>query len=834
MASLLSGAVNEDTELVKIETSDFHLYIKGKPYHDKYEGLQNYKMIEMDQTMEFSATGEGVQSVLVYDLQEEKLTSKSAVAPIFFENRVYQLVITPKSDKRLSFYHEHPALRKAISRVGTYPHQVLMGNLQFQNEVGYSVFEIHDENRNTLLQVTMEIFPIKLNYKEDYKKLLDEVNDEVYNLAYHFIKKTYLGATTSITSKPTWSEFYRIFNNHFTRLMKSINIIERQPHYQLNKTYKKVRGDQLKKMNAAGRNYLRKRPQLFRKVSEGLPVNGQNMMPEHGLNVKKELSYNTLENQFIKYIMKRLENQLEGLLNAIELSRHPYKKDSDTKLLEKISKMKIKLEGKRRAPFWRQVGELDRSVMSLVMQMAPGYRDVYKIYLTVSRGLVLHGQLYKMSVKDVATLYEYWTFIKLGQILAAKYPMISHDIIKVKRGGLFVQLDETSSAKRVFKHPVTNEKITLHFQRANRGLPTVSQKPDSILSIEKNGKDYTYQYIFDAKYRLDFAAAGTYYRRHYRHPGPLEEDINTMHRYRDALVTNESGSYERYSFGAYVLFPWFDEKSFEEHDFYKSIDQVNIGGLPFLPKSTRLVEQFIERLIEKSPEELQKEGILPKGTLGSWTSSLDEKVIIGKVESEDIYQDSMKNKRFIIDREYLNPGWQEAKYVGLYLPKKTFGDRTGVSLIGEIEKINVSTADELDIVSKKGKYVVFEVKVWSSLSKTIKPVNYGIIHYMITTLNNVKEAKELPELYMKSREELQIWKMLRRISDQARLQLDNASVDFAERVSRFEMQGLVVSVDETEEKIVITKGKTETTVSLNLLKNQPFKMFRLVSELFTR
>ncbi|MUK87770.1 DUF2357 domain-containing protein [Ornithinibacillus sp. L9] len=834
MASLLSGSVNEDTELVEIETNDFHLYIKGKPFHDRYEGLQNYKMIEIEETMEFSATGEGVQSVLIYDLKEEKLTSNLHVAPIFFENRVYQLVITPKSDKKLSFYHEHPALRKAVTSVGTHPHQVLMGNLQFQNEVGYSTFEIHDENKTVLLQVTMEIYPIKLNYKEDYKKLLEEVNEEVYNLAYDFIKKTYLGATTSITSQPTWSEFYRLFDNHFTSLMNSINVIERQPHHQLIKTYKKVRGDQLKKVDALGRNYLRKRPQLFRKVLDGLSINGQKMMPEHGLNVKKELSYNTLENQFIKYMMKRLVNKLDGLLDTIESPNHPYKKENDADLLQKISQMRTKLEGKIRSPIWRQVDELDRSVMSLVMQMAPGYRDVYKIYLTVSRGLILHGQLYNMSVKDVATLYEYWTFIKLGQILAAKYPMVSQDIIKVKRSGLIVRLDETASAKRVFKHPVTSEKVTLHFQKANRKLPTVSQKPDSILSIEKNGKNHAYHYIFDAKYRIDFAAEGTYYKRNYLQPGPLEEDINTMHRYRDALVQKENGPYERYSFGAYVLFPWFDEEGYEEHDFYKSIDQVNIGGFPFLPNSTRLVEQFIERLIEKSPEELQEEGILPKGTLDTWQSSLEEKVLIGKVENDATYQDSLKNKRFIIPLENLRAGWQEAKYVGLYLPKKEFGNQDGVSLFGEIEEIKFSNGNDFSVVSSTGKYVVFEVKLWKSLDKAIKPVKYGIMHYMMTTLYNLKEATELPELFMKSPEEMKIWKMLRRISKRSSLQLDSASVDLAEKVSQFEVLGLIVMIDQKEEKVVITRGETDTEISLKLLREQPSKVFRVVSELLVR
>ena len=56
--------------------------------------------------------------------------------------------------------------------------------------------------------------------------------------------------------------------------------------------------------------------------------------------------------------------------------------------------------------------------------MAPGYRDAYQIFLTVSKGLALQGKIYQMSVKDVATLYEYWTFLKLGQILSKKYVLV--------------------------------------------------------------------------------------------------------------------------------------------------------------------------------------------------------------------------------------------------------------------------------------------------------------------------------------------------------------------------------------------------------------------------
>lgn len=45
-------------------------------------------------------------------------------------------------------------------------------------------------------------------------------------------------------------------------------------------------------------------------------------------------------------------------------------------------------------------------------------------------------------------------------------------------------------------------------------------------------------------------------------PGPQESDINTMHRYRDAIVykNNANNNLERDVFGAFVLFPYSNEE----------------------------------------------------------------------------------------------------------------------------------------------------------------------------------------------------------------------------------------------------------------------------------
>ncbi len=817
MASLPSGSRN-DIVLVKVDTKEFYLVIKGKPFHYQYEGLIQYRKMHIHDLMEFSYSGDNVNSVLIYDVNLEKLTNNINVRPIFFENGVYQVIIYPKNKSQLEFYHEYPLFRQAITEVDLPEGYLLMGNLHFQNEVGYSTLQIRQEG-HVLLELTLEIFPAKLDYRNDYKQLLEEVNDEIYNLAFNFIRKTYLGASLKLDRNPSRVEFYRLISVHFQQFTQALNRIERQPHHKLETTYIKARGDQLGKINTYTRKYLQTKSQYI-EVEKGISIHGKTMMPIQGMKIKKELVYDTLENRYVKWMMTRLMDKIEDLIITLYNHNTKWKTEPDAELVGRLSKMKDTLELKCRNPFWRQIGKLDKSVMSLVIQMAPGYRDAFHLYLTVTKGLMLQSKFYQMSVKDVATLYEYWTYLKLGQLLSKKYTMISQDIIKLSRDGLFVNLDSNQKAERIFEHPITKERITLTYQKTETGLPTINQKPDTMLTISKKGKDFTYNYVFDAKYRVDYAQVGSFYKKRYQTPGPLEDDINTMHRYRDSLVYMNNGPYERTSFGAYVLFPWADESGYQEHPLYQSINQVNIGGLPFLPQATDLVEQFVERLIELSPEEINKEGILPRGTKEEWESSLVERVLVGSVSSLEKYKRFIHGRLFQIPAINLKNGWQESKYIALYTTAEV-GIPNGIADYGRIDKITSEDGD-----------IIFHIIGWQRTKQIIKPVKYGIASNIITTFNQLTSAKELPELYMKNHQETVIWRMLRRISDEIKVQVNNHNLDYASNVDQFSFYDLTIKLEEDTSTILIVKGNEERTISSELLIRYPSIVFKEVLSLY--
>ncbi|WP_456276493.1 DUF2357 domain-containing protein [Bacillus sp. AK128] len=817
MVSRPSG-FRRDIELVKIDTDEISLVIKGRPYHHHYESLKQYRKINSHDIMDFIAVGPTLRSTLLYNIDTDELTNNLKVKPIFFENGVYQIIVIPKQRQLLEFYHEHKALRNAITTSDLAGIPVLMGNLEFQNEIGYSTFEIKNAGK-TVLKVDLEIFPVKLDYRQDYWQLMSEVNDEIYNLAFHFIRKTYLGANIKLDGTPSLTEFYRLISRHFQQFIQAINRIEQQPHHKLNTVYVNVRGDQLRKMNSYTRKYLQKKGN-FVEVQNGISIQGKTVMPKEGINIKKELLYDTLENQYVKWMIKRLTEKIEDLINTIyNLNKH-WKQEPDHEIIKGLTDMNATLKRKIKNPFWYQVSRLDRSVMSIVMQMALGYRDAFKIYLTVTKGLMLQSKIYHMSVKDVATLYEYWTFLKLGQILERNYTMISQDIIKVNRSGLFVNLDTSQKAERIFEHPITKERIILSFQKHETGLPTINQKPDTMLSISKKGKNFTYNYIFDAKYRVDYAQEDGSYHSKYKTPGPVEDDINTMHRYRDSIVYKNNGPYERTAFGAYVLFPWKEIEKYKEHPLYESINQVNIGGLPFLPQATDLVEQFVKRLIEKSPEELQIEGILPRGAKEDWELSHDEKVLIGTVSTLEEYKEFIEKKFFRISSNSLKKGWQEAKYIALYV---TIGVAisNGIMDYGKIEEVTSENGSTL-----------FYVQGWENTNQVIKPVKYGIASNSMTTINQLKEAKELPELYMRSAQETNIWRMLRRISNAVSIELDDFDIDKASSIIKLSIMDFEISIMKEEKKIKIKKDQQELFVDEDLLLKRPSIVFRNVIGLF--
>jgi len=219
-------------------------------------------------------------------------------------------------------------------------------------------------------------------------------------------------------------------------------------------------------------------------------------------------------------------------------------------------------------------------------------------------------------------------------------------------------------------------------------------------------------------------------------------------------------------------------------------------------------------LVDKGPEELQAEGILPKGTVEDWTSSLEEPVLVGRVANEEAYEEFIQQRLYRLAVGQLPRNWQDAKYIALYVKKEIARDN-GVFVYGKVNRM-MPERDQ----------VLFEIDVWENLAQPIKPVNYGVANAFMTTLEHLKAATELPELFMKSAEEKSVWKLLRRVSDQVKLGLDHEDVDKAKQINEYQFAGMVISMDHVQKVIVIKAEDKEEVVPFDALNRNPSGVFR--------
>lgn len=208
-----TGYRNETVELLRIETNLFNLYIQGKPFHPTVEVLQLHRdedgsMVDAHFRVDKSSSNLEISSILVFSPEENGLQEwkqGQTCAPLFFETQAYEIVVEKKQADPIQFYHENRYLREAVKPLGA---RILSGVLNFQNEVGFTELELRLNGRS-ILQLQLEIFPSKMDYKRDYEAILRDINKQIYNLSFDFLRKTYHLTGLQDTTQQSMTEFLR-------------------------------------------------------------------------------------------------------------------------------------------------------------------------------------------------------------------------------------------------------------------------------------------------------------------------------------------------------------------------------------------------------------------------------------------------------------------------------------------------------------------------------------------------------------------------------------------------------------------------------------------------
>jgi predicted component of viral defense system (DUF524 family) len=798
-----TGFHDQTRSLLYIETELFDVEVVGKPYHPNIEALQLHR----DEKGRFAEAIIVVKpyslllkstNVYVFSPEENKLVDWNGgkVFPCFYETQSYHLVIQRrKVEHSVAFYHDNINLRNAIRPLRN--KNILTGTLNFQNEVGYTDLEIHIDGELGLA-IQLEIFPTKLDYRKDYYAILEDVNRQVYNLSFDFLKQTYQLSGLKESGQQSMTEFFTILQNIFQQLLQAVERIRYAPQYHLQKDSHLMDAARVKKAGRENIGLLSKKPHLLiRDEKCSLLRDGSiGYRPTRLIETRRRIEYDTSENRFLRWVLERIDRKLKHLKDW--LFRRGDEKQ-DPVLLERISRMKNHIRRLLQMDFLHQSGSMKYLSITLVLQMAPGYREVYRVYLMLMKGLSIQNDLLHISMKNLATLYEYWCFMKIHELLSNKYKLVKQDIIRVDRSGLYVTLDKTTQAVVTYENPQNGEQFTLHYnslpvEERNKKFPTLGQQPDNILTLRKHdaGRSQVYKYVFDAKYRINPAYVGTSYYNAYHAPGPQEDDINTMHRYRDAIVYQEDPSheFERSMFGAYVLFPYGDEESYKEHRFYKSIELVNIGAFPFLPHATGLMEKFLDELIMDSPEKAFERSTRPKGTAGYYMNKFTGKnVLIGSMRDSLQLSEALNGLFYHMPLENLEDHkvLTQLEYIALCQNASKYPNEGGIRWIGEIEDWRICKRGQIEerpsvAGTENELYVYFKIRKWGKLPELIGLGGHeGVYKCLYASKYIVDRAREVAELRLDSDEQIREWRELRRKGG-VMIILDHKYVDLAKQV----------------------------------------------------
>jgi len=503
--------------------------------------------------------------LILNDLEEIHPGLGASGPPLFIEQQLYTIAVDWKGAKgEVLLTGKH-----LLEPVEFYGSQRSVFQLNFGSSVGLASLRVgsaHDV-------MTFEVLPRKIEYRTDYKLMKRDVVSQAHSLAFNVLGRTEEQAKQFRLAFPTEAESYVIAKALITDLMQLLGLLDRQPQTRLATT------SRMERLLPETRISVNDWRRLVRRRSYGL-----------GETIPLERNYPTVqtpENEFIKWTLLTAARRLSRLTQQLTRPDEHEERAGAHRLGDEVRGVEKALRNRINRGFLNDVRAQAPTLtrLSLVFQLHPVYRRIYHDCHLLLSGLELEGYLLQMGTKDVATLYEYWCFLSVVSVIQRYARLETTSLIKVRMHGATLQLLKGRESRVRFRRG-DGSLIDVSYNPLMDPIYTTPQRPDAVIEIKAQGV----RIILDAKYRLQFDSD---YLRSYGGPGPTEDDINKMHRYRDAVLF-QMGNETLKAGEAVALFPLPSSVPYMgQHRFHRSLDLVGIGGIPCYPKALDGLDAYI-------------------------------------------------------------------------------------------------------------------------------------------------------------------------------------------------------------------------------------------------
>jgi hypothetical protein len=472
-----------------------------------------------------------------------------------------------------------------------------------------------DGNGQSIQFPSFEIRPKKLNYENEYKKMLSDVADKSAEALLHggFIAsdlfeleanegKLDLTALSFLANKLESPEF-----------KNALATIKARPDHRWVEEQLLVPPG---KGSVGGKTLARAISQGGRKVK--VPPHLKFPVPYLPERIPKRNSINdfdSIANRFMKHIL--LTWQLFATEKIRELQAEARKDGSLSprvgRAIEKLNVIDQVCSLALRDEPLRSAGRLTSFPQAnTVLASRPGYRDVFRMFLRYRLEAKLANpdnvDPFSISKKNVSELYEMWCYLEVLKCLEQIVGRGDYSkLFKVNNSKFALNLIEGEESRVDWQYSLhgRNVQISLWYNRTfspilRDGARSWSKdyKPDISMHVRPvgeviNDEDRSSLDVwvhFDAKYKLEVVEENI--DRNIEDGARVtKDDVSKMHAYRDAI---------RNSAGSYVLFPGTYQDKFEEFDEILP----GVGAFPLRPEGAesgddqRALTKFISSVID--------------------------------------------------------------------------------------------------------------------------------------------------------------------------------------------------------------------------------------------
>jgi hypothetical protein len=171
-------------------------------------------------------------------------------------------------------------------------------------------------------------------------------------------------------------------------------------------------------------------------------------------------------------------------------------------------------------------------------------------------------------------------------------------------------------------------------QRFNDTSCLIPQQPDLLISFSDPNWP-SLHLVLDAKYRLN---ATEEYRARYGSPGPPQDALNVLHRYRDAILEGSPDSIpterpKHTVIQAAAAFPYREPTpgAFRDSKLWLALEYLGVGAVPVLPGHVQYLEEWLGSALDHGGWSLADRTIAHRAweCAWDWRIAASEPVLVG-------------------------------------------------------------------------------------------------------------------------------------------------------------------------------------------------------------